>query len=216
MAELVRRGEIGRIGQVSVQFFNGVDFGGGFRHEMDYPLLVDMSIHHFDLLRFITGLDPVWVRGEAWNPPWSNYRGEASCSVLFEMAGGARALYSGSWCSKGRFCDWNGNWRMEGELGTITFEGGEIRIHRAPGLYEVEEVVTVRKIAPPSEAQVFVLDDFVEAIAAGRRPRTDLADNIRSVSMVFAAVDAVRGGGKVRVLDEEVRELADRLSGRGG
>ncbi|MHC4915210.1 MAG: Gfo/Idh/MocA family protein [Planctomycetota bacterium] len=213
MAELVRRGEIGRVGQVRVDFFNGVDFGGGFRHEMDYPLLVDMSIHHFDLLRFITGLDATSARGEAWNPPWSNYRGDASSTVLFEMTGGARALYSGSWCSKGRFCDWNGDWQIEGELGTISFAGGEIRLHRAPKLYDVEEVVEVQKVAPPSEAQFFVLDDFVEAVGAGRRPRTDLADNIRSIGMVFAAVEAVRSGERAPVLTGEVRELAGRLSG---
>jgi len=203
LAELVRRGEIGAVGQVRVEFFNGVDFGGGFRHEMDYPLLVDMSIHHFDLIRFITGLEAVSATGEAWNPPWSNYRGDASCSVLFEMTGGARALYSGSWCSKGQFSDWNGNWQIEGERGTIAFSGGEIRIHRAPRLYEVEEVAEVEKTAPPHPGQRFVLEDFVQAVKSGTRPRTDLADNMNSVGMVFAAVGAVRTGKRTPVLTRE-------------
>jgi len=199
MAELVRRGEIGAVGQVRLDFFMGVDFGGGFRHEMDYPLLVDMSIHHFDLIRFITGLDALGAAGWSWNPPWSNYRGDASCSVLFEMTGGARALYSGSWCSKGRFGDWNGNWHIEGELGTITSSGGDIRIHRASKLYEVEEVVEVEATAPSPEGQGFVLHDFVRAVEAGERPATDLADNFGSIGMVFAAVEAVRSGARAEI-----------------
>ena len=67
MAKMIERGEI--------DFYKGVDFGGGFRHEMEYPVLIDMSIYHFDRLRFITGLDAVTASGVSWNPPWSNYKG---------------------------------------------------------------------------------------------------------------------------------------------
>jgi predicted dehydrogenase len=203
MAELVRRGEIGAVGQLRVEFFCGHDFGGGFRHRMDYPLLVDMSIHHFDLIRFITGLNALSARGESWNPPWSNYRGDASCSVLFEMSGGARALYSGSWCSKGQFGSWIGNWQVEGELGTITCRDDRIRIHRAPELYEVREVVDVEMTAPHRDGMVFSLQGFMRAVRSGERPPTDLADNVNSVGMVFAAVDAVRTGRRCPVPGRE-------------
>ncbi len=42
---------LGAIGSVTVDFFRGPHFGG-FREEMPYPLIIDMSIHHFDLMRF--------------------------------------------------------------------------------------------------------------------------------------------------------------------
>jgi predicted dehydrogenase len=214
LAELVRRGEIGEIGQISIDFFSGTDFGGGFRHEMDYPLIVDMSIHHFDLLRFITGLDAVAVRGEAWNPPWSNYRGDCSSSLVFELAGGPRAIYSASWCAKGSFCDGNANWRIEGSGGTITHSRGEIRLHRAPELYKVTETVEV----PPEELahrnQAYVLEEFVDCVGSDRRPATEVTDNIRSIAMVFAAVQAVRTGERVPVLDAETAEVLESGAGR--
>ena len=53
LAQVLRSGRLGAVGQVKLDFFKGVDFGGGFRHEMEYPLVVDMSIHHFDLIRFL-------------------------------------------------------------------------------------------------------------------------------------------------------------------
>ena len=50
---------------------------------MPFPVIIDMSIHHFDLIRFVTGLEAVKVSGAAWNPPWSNYKGDCSTSVVF-------------------------------------------------------------------------------------------------------------------------------------
>ena len=205
MAALVRRGAIGDIGQVRLEFFKGQDFHGGFRHSMPYPLLIDMSIHHFDLIRFITGLDPVAVRGEAWNPPWSNYAGDCSSAVTFEMNNGARVLYNGSWCSKGAYCDWNGNWHIEGSKGCLTYANGQVVLHSVPALYTEtrQRAVALKPLKPDGQARV--LKDFTAAVRRGRRPPTDVRDNIRSVAMVFAAVEAVKTGRRVPVLDARMK-----------
>jgi predicted dehydrogenase len=91
MAQMIQKGVIGEIGQVKIDFYKGIQCGG-FRAEMDFPLLVDMSIHHFDLIRYLTGQNPVSVKGEAWNPSWSHFAGDASSSILFEMSNGARVV----------------------------------------------------------------------------------------------------------------------------
>ncbi len=199
LAQLVKEGRVGEIGQVKIDFYLGHDFHGGFRHSMDYPLLIDMSIHHFDLIRFITGLDAVTVRGEAWNPKWSNYAGDCSSSVIFEMSNGARVIYNASWCAKGQFSNWDGNWQIEGSKGTIVYEGGEIELYAVPDLYTVTEKQNVTKVAPERTAQDYVLHDFMEAVAGRSRAATDALDNINSISMVFAAVDAVRTGERVSI-----------------
>jgi len=208
LAESVRKGMIGEIGQVKVDFYLGNDFHGGFRHEMDFPLIVDMSIHHFDLMRFITGLDAVAVSGVCWNPPWSNYKGDCSSSVVFEMNNGARVVYNASWCAKGQFQGWDGAWQIEGEKGTLTYsKGGDIRFYDVPELYKVESETVIEKQSPPLGGQAFVLDDFLKSVATGSRPKTDVCDNIRSVAMVFSAVEALRTGKKVPVLDAEIQSM---------
>ena len=63
-------GDLGTVSAAAVQFFRGPHFGG-FRETMAYPLVVDMAIHHFDLMRFLLDRDPVAVSGRSWNPPWS-------------------------------------------------------------------------------------------------------------------------------------------------
>ena len=198
VAELVRKGAIGEIGQVKVDFYKGVPFAG-FRAEMPYPLLIDMSIHHFDLVRHLTGLDPVSVRGEAWNPKWSHYKGDCSCSVVFTMSNGARVLYNGSWCAKGDYCDWNGNWLIEGTKGTIIYRNGVIIFNSVPDAYAVVKSREVTKRKMRKTSQSFVLDNFIKCIKSGDRPYTDAQDNIHSIGMVFAAVKAARTGRTVSV-----------------
>ena len=207
LAEIVRSGRLGAIGQVKMDFFMGVDFGGGFRHDMPFPVIIDMSIHHFDLIRFVTGLDAVNVSGSAWNPPWSNYKGDCSSTALFEMNNGARILYNASWCAKGGFCDWNGNWQIECEKGTVTYQNGEIRVLDVPKLYKVEKTEIVSHVSPPKIAQHYILDEFMRCVKARKRPNTEARDNIRSVGMVFATVKAMETGKKAEVLDAETMAL---------
>jgi len=190
-------GLIGKIGQVRVEFYKGHDFKGGFRHEMDFPVLVDMSIHHFDLLRYLTGKNAQRVSASAWNPPWSNYRGDASCAVLFEMEGGVRALYNASWCTQGSFSDWNGNWLIEGSRGTLRYENGVIEHYEVDPHYAVRRQQTLPLLQSEKTPQQHVLDDFVSAIASSQQPETSCFDNIHSINMVFGAVDAARNGRRI-------------------
>lgn len=199
MASIIRGGRLGKIGQVKVDFYMGVDFGGGFRHAMAYPVIVDMSIHHFDLMRFITGLDAVNVTAAAWNPFWSNYQGDGSSTALFEMSNGARLLYNASWCAKGAFCNWDGNWQIECENGTLQMINGQVKILWTKGLYAVDREETVTLEEPPLRGQHFVLDEFIQAVRTGRRPNTEVGDNIGSISMVFATVRAMQSGRRVPV-----------------
>lgn len=207
LAQMVSAGAIGEVGQAKMDFYLGMDFKGGFRLEMEYPLLIDMAIHHFDLLRFITGLNPVRVSATAWNPPWSNYKGDASSLAAFEMENGARVIYNASWAAKGQHSDWNGNWQIEGDQGALLYGKNEITLYKVPSLYEVVQTESIPLEEPPALAQHYVLADFIDAVKNGNRPKTDVFDNIHSVSMVFAAVEAVKTGKTVSVLTDEVREL---------
>src|SRR5690606_28343629 len=77
-------GQFGAPGQVLVHFTRGPRVGG-FCEEMPYPLIIDMAIHHYDLMRYILDADPVRLTAFSWNPPWSWYRGDASSVSRIEM-----------------------------------------------------------------------------------------------------------------------------------
>ncbi len=199
MADIIRSGKLGKIGQIKVEFYKGVDFGGGFRHSMEYPVIVDMSIHHFDLMRFITGLDPLSVKASAWNPFWSNYKGDCSSTALFEMSAGVKLLYNASWCAKGDYCSWDGNWQIECENGTLILDRGQVKILWTKGLYGVDREEAITPVEPPLRGQAYVLNDFMQAVKSGKPAATDVTDNIKSVGMVFATVKAMETGRKVAI-----------------
>lgn len=207
MRKALEEANLGAVGQVKMDFYLGNDFRGGFRHEMPYPLIIDMSIHHFDLLRYHTGLNPVSVQATSWNPPWSNYKGDCSSTVLFVMDNGARVVYNASWCAKGQPNDWNCSWYIECERGALQHHRGTVKVFDVPTLYSVTGEREVPVVAPEPQSQAYVLKDFVESIAAGRKPLTDVTDNIHSVAMVFATVKAMETGTVQPILDDEVKAL---------
>jgi predicted dehydrogenase len=197
--KVLASGELGAIGQARLDFWLYLNFRGTFRETMDHPLILDMSIHHFDLIRFITGLDPVSVRAESWNPPWSQFRGDASACCLFEMANRARVLYNGSWHARGQHDGWNCSWLIECERGFLRIAGDRITkyVGEEPGknVADVGEVVPLDPM--PLTEQAYVLDDFARAISERRRPLTDGFDNLRSVGMVFGAVESLGRNARV-------------------
>lgn len=186
LRETVASGRYGDAGQVQVNFFKGPHFGG-FREEMDHPLIIDMSIHHFDLMRYILDADPQTVRGHSWNPSWSWFAGDASACLLFEFENGLSVVYNGSWCSTGAETSWNGDWRIECQKGVI--------LSRDDAIYAANTGDPRERIANKEQElsdQAHLLHEFYEAVTQGTLPGTHGRDNLKSLGMVFGAVEAVR------------------------
>src|SRR3954471_17848248 len=122
--ELVRSGSLGEVGAVSVDFrrYANSAWPEGHRHyTLHHPLLADMSIHHFDMMRYVLGQEPLDVTCHAWNPPWSNFDEPAAAFATITFDGGAVVSYRGSWVSPGPQTAWAGEWRMECAGGEISW-----------------------------------------------------------------------------------------------
>ncbi len=184
---------MGEIGAVTVEFFKGPHFGG-FREKMAYPLVIDMSIHHFDMLRFFLGADPVSVFGRSWNPPWSWFDGDASASALIEFAGGMTVSYTGSWCATGRETPWNGDWRFDCANGVVVLSSDQVWVY--PRMAD-EAPRQLEPVAMSRVSQAYLLHEFYEAVTAGIAPATTCQDNIKSLGIVFGVVESFRTGGVV-------------------
>ena len=53
------------------------------------------------------GLIPLRSICEQFNPAWSWFEGDACATALFEMTGGLRYTYRGSWCAEGLGTSWH-------------------------------------------------------------------------------------------------------------
>lgn len=202
---VLQNGGMGRVSSVTVEFFKGPHFGG-FRDEMPYPLIVDMAIHHFDLMRFFLGSEPVSVYGQSWNPPWSWYKGDAAASVLLRFASGATVAYDGSWASSGRSTSWNGTWRFECENGIVRFEEDQVIVERRSDELAViggvrqfrnDPPEVIAPVATPYVAQSYLLHEFIAAVTLGKPAATTCQDNIRSLGIVFDTLQSFETGRRI-------------------
>lgn len=198
-------GELGAVGAVAVQFFKGPHFGG-FREAMPYPLIIDMAIHHFDLMRFFLESNHALVYGRSWNPPWSWYAGDASAAVNIAFQNGAVVNYTGSWCSQAQETTWNANWRFECEKGVLTLEHDQVFIQTETGIEDrpgYRHVANAPKrqldlVAMEREAQDYLLHEFYEAVTTGKTPATTAQDNIHTIHLVFDLVQSFETGAPVK------------------
>jgi len=194
-------GDLGTIGAIDVGFYKGPHFGG-FREEMPHPLIIDMSIHHFDMMRYFLDSNPSHLFARTWNPAWSWYDGDASASVNIQFENGIPVTYTGSWCAQGMETPWNAHWRFDCEKGVLSVEQDTVYIQRHKSVVDGRtEHHTKREIDPvPMErqAQDYLLHEFYEAVTQGKPTGTPAQDNIHTVEFVFGVVKSADTGEVVR------------------
>ena len=170
---------------------------------MPGPLILDMSIHHFDLARYISGQDPAAVYALEFNPKGSWYAGDVAASCIFEMTDGVVFTYRGSWCAEGLHTSWQGNWRIIGERGTILYEQDQ------PPVAQVVAGKSgfsrpLKDVRPPRETMKYegmhgALREMLTFLRTGKVPQTESHDNIKSLAMVFGVMESARKGRRVKI-----------------
>ena len=181
---------------ISVRFAKAPRFEGSFRLKMEHPLVVDMSIHHFDLMRALTGRNPQSVFATTWKPQWSWFDHDPCCMAVFEFDGGLKVCYDASWVCRGRETTWDGYWRIECGKATVELLGGVVRVIEADGEGQEAEI-TLQGM--PTEDQGYALIEFQDAIREGREPETSGRDNLNSLAMVFAVLKSASTRRRVKV-----------------
>lgn len=194
--------QIGALGILNSDFYLGAHFGG-FRDEMASVLLLDMAIHTLDQARYLSQSDPVSVYCEEFNPGWSWYKGAASATALFEMTGGLRYTYRGSWCSEGKNTSWESDWRAVGARGTALWDGNSVPtadvVTKTGSFFSETEPHTAEVPADVPGGIAGSLRDFLNALQTGATPMGECHDNIKSLAMVFAAIESSAAGRRVSV-----------------
>jgi predicted dehydrogenase len=194
---------VGELGILTSDFYLGPHFGG-FREKMASPLLLDMAIHTFDSARQISGRDPVAVYCREFNPAWSWYEGATSATAIFEMTGGLQYTYNGSWCAQGLNTSWQCAWRAFGPRGAARWDGDHdpvaAKVIGTEGFIPATEEIAVKSDENVAGGIAGSLREFLDALRTGRKPQGECHDNVKSLGMVFAAIESARTGRRVEIL----------------
>jgi predicted dehydrogenase len=194
IAELVRQESLGKLHEVSIDFrrYSTIGPNGRGRHHLEeQPLLVDMSIHHFDLLRLILGAEPERIYCEAWNPRWTAFSGPSAAvaSIVFP---GVVVSYRGSWITSAPITPWGGRWSLE-------FEGGEVFWTNRDDDMAHDRVTVRPRGGKPHAARLnpmartgpwATIAEFVDCVRTGREPETSARHNLGTIAFVAAAVES--------------------------
>jgi predicted dehydrogenase len=202
LRRFLEAGTLGDLTTVNSDFYIGAHFGG-FRDRMQHVLLLDMAIHTFDAARLISGADPVSVYCKEWNPTGSWYDHDASAVAVFEMSDGIVYTYRGSWCAEGMNTEWAADWRIVGQKGSVTWDGEECfaaEVVTGTGTFRSE--LSAVKVPPPDPEDRIgghggQIADFVDCVRTGRKPETIGTDNVKSLAMVFGAIQSAQTGREI-------------------
>jgi predicted dehydrogenase len=158
---------------------------------------MDMSIHHFDLMRFVLGQEPVSVYCHTWNPAWSNFAEPPAGVATITFDGGAVVSYAGSWVSTGAPTSWAGTWQIECAGGLVHWTS------RGDGGPEADTLTLrphgkrARRVPLPPlpyADRAGALAAFVAAVRDGAEPPASGRDNLHSLALMFAAIDSAASG----------------------
>jgi predicted dehydrogenase len=206
---LVREGAIGPLVSASLDCQRDMRptyEATNFRYLMRHPYVIDMSIHHFDLIRALTGENVKSIHARSWRVPDSPYRHDPSMAALVTLQSGVPLIYEGSGATYRPWTSWNGDWELVGEAGRITWtegvadpDDGIVTLSRWG-----EEPVEIAQDRTGPQGRELVLELFRQATLTGQEPETSARDNVNSLALVLACAASIDRAEPV-----EVRELFD-------
>lgn len=200
--ELVQSAALGPVATVDIEFHQYAPALNYRYYDLPDPLLADMFIHQFDLIRLLLGREPEQVTCLSWNPPGSPFVHDPSAALLIRLAGGVVVTLRGSWVSREPATAWSGTWRLQCADGVIGFSS------RASGDRSLEnEHVTQRPLGGaerdlaldpmPQYGRIGTLDAFARTVG-GEKPSpltATAANNVGSLRLMEAAIRSAAAEG---------------------
>ena len=212
-AEIVADQRFGAVSSVEVDFRHNADDLGYRYYHLAQPLLSDMSIHHFDLMRMILGDEPKSVSCRTSTVDGSRFSGPPAADATIVFEGGATVAYSGSWVSDETPTAWAGAWRLQFDDADIWWtsrgsEGSRYARDRLIVRGDGVDLSTPELVPPPHLDRAGCLAAFKQAVETGCPPPhfSSGRDNVNSLAIVEAAVLSSENGRSV--------EIAELLAGR--
>lgn len=208
-AKLIAENQFGAMNMVSIDFRRHGPSQGYRYWDMPDPLLADMSIHHFDLMRYVLGEEPVRLSCRTWNPPGSPFQFHPSGAALIEFSKGTMVSYRASWMNTGAVTPWAGEWVMDAAQGQIHWTSRDhFRDRTGPDILTLQPLDQEPRPIPLDPVQFpdrkGTLNAIAKVIETGTVPVgfSSGADNLGSLALVQSSIlSASRGGDWVEVAE---------------
>ena len=197
MRDIIVSGVIGTPEIICMQYFVGQTFpDGDWRNDYKYPVLIENATHQFDLLRYVTGTNPVSVFCSTFGSERTPHWAFPNVAALFEMDSGLRFDFSASWSYPEFRTPWEGEWRIHGSRGSAKWVTDNIVVE-----YGGTRESVVLSSMPTDHTLSKTFEEFTAAIDQKRKPTVDIEDNLQTVGMVFGAIRSSESKRVVAIQD---------------
>jgi predicted dehydrogenase len=195
---LIRDGAIGTVRSLgfSLSVFSDACLHG-YRAQLKHQVLQDMAIHHLDLIRYLSGQECESIYVRTW-PSLESDQPIATTTdavAIIEMTGPVTAHYT---ATTRRMLDQVGYVcaaRIHGSDGELSISHDQILLQtRSAHAAGAEPQVIV-----PEPPKVETWAAFADAIETRQPTLTDSGDNLRSLELLFAAIESADTGQIVRL-----------------
>ena len=210
LRRIVRSGVLGRINAIGMRFQGDMRqhlaWSSLFRHVMEHPLLVEGSIHHFDIIADFAGARCETLSAVTWKPDWAEFRGDTDAIVTMTFENGVRAVYEGS-CSNsvGLNTFYKEYIRVDGELGTAILSHRDVEVFARQDIWRQEHREgrgqKVALLQQPKWINNWLIERFAAWREGGPAMETEVSSNLYTSAMVFAAIESGKTGGPIRLPD---------------
>ena len=190
--DVIASGVLGEITSINIKF--------GKRHRMTnyhsnlkHPLLLDVTMHHMDLLRYFSDLEVKGVYADFFTPEWSWYKGYSNVVTTMTLTNGIHVQYCGS-LDAHLETSWNGSWEFVGANGSLLFEQDRVYLHKngeSQILHAIDEHA-------PSDKDL-LLDEFLDYLRWGKIPQTHIFDNIKTFQIIREAITSFKIRKEVQI-----------------
>lgn len=174
---------------------------GDFRYKIPYPLLIEGTVHHFDIYRALSGSNAKTVYTTSWNPQWSEFEGDSNALIVMEMENGVKCFYEGAKANASTLNGWtNEYFRAECEHGTLEIDKRKLQF-----LSNNCGAKPIAKELPLDKQDVWknpwLAELFCKWLNGGPIPANSLDDNINCAALLFAAIESAKTKQIINVKD---------------
>jgi predicted dehydrogenase len=160
-------------------------------------MLVDQTIHHFDLIRYCYRAEPVWIQGNTWNPSWSAYAHDSNVASFMELSNGVKVQYLGTWTG-----GWNQmwfEWRTDCERGIVAQRQLFSDLYTAAASDSELTRVPLEPFDAFHDDSRRLLRHFVDSVQSGKPVPCDGWDHLQTLAMVFATMESSETGRRIEM-----------------
>ena len=197
--ELLQSGIVGTLSHIRIRFRQCIPALFGTRRDhplyaLNHSILIDMSVHHFDLVRYITQQEIVKTFAFEYQTAENVFKYPSNSVCVLTLANGVDVLWDGDWCVYDGLTCWEGEWELIGTEARLFWRGDIERVDYRSSLFiqnAGEDRVQIDFTESVVERRAPLLDHFINAVEKGEQPQPSLKDNIRTFRAVFGCVDSI-------------------------